>query len=90
MSQATYAAGRHRAGVSAGVLTSLTDRIAGFYRIWKTRRRIVKMTDLDDRILDDIGLARGDLYAVLDQPFSQNPAFELQRIAQRNRSRRMR
>lgn len=89
MSQATYAPGGRQAGVAGGVLTSLADRISGFYRTWKVRRCIVRMTDLDDHMLDDIGVSRGDLYAVLDLPLSQNPALELQRI-RRNRTRRMR
>ena len=73
--------------VPAGFLSSLSERVARFYRTWKVRRRIVRMTDLDDHILDDIGVTRTDLFDVLNQPFSNDPSLELQRIAKRNRSR---
>jgi uncharacterized protein YjiS (DUF1127 family) len=87
MREAAFADGRHQNGATTGSLSSLPGQIAQRYRAWKARRRIVKMTDLDDRILDDIGVSRDDLYAVLTLPLSQNPAFELQRISRRNRSR---
>jgi uncharacterized protein YjiS (DUF1127 family) len=71
---------------SAGTRSSVFTALAQVFRTWRTRRKLVKMTDLDDHILDDIGVSRSDIHAVLDLPFSHNPALELQRIAQRNRA----
>jgi uncharacterized protein YjiS (DUF1127 family) len=70
----------------AGARSTVFATLARFYRTWRTRRRLVKMTDLDDHILDDIGVSRSDIHTVLDLPFSYNPALELQQIAQRNRA----
>lgn len=72
--------------VAPSFLSSLADGVARFYRTWRTRRKLVHMTDLDDHILEDIGVKRGDIHSVLDLPYSYNAALELQRIAQRNRA----
>ena len=72
--------------VAPSLLSSLADSVSRFYRAWQARRKLVHMTDLDDHILDDIGVKRGDIRAVLDLPYSYDPGLELQRIAQRNRT----
>jgi uncharacterized protein YjiS (DUF1127 family) len=73
--------------VASSLLSSLAGSVARFYRTWRTRRGLVQMTDLDDHILDDIGVTRADIQAVLSRPYVDSPALELQRIAQRNRAR---
>lgn len=37
---------------------------------WKYRRSLVKLLDLDDAILEDMGTSRGELFAALDLPLS--------------------
>jgi uncharacterized protein YjiS (DUF1127 family) len=73
--------------VTAGLLSSLTSTAVRFYRNWRNRRQVVLLTDLDDHVLDDIGVTRGDVEAALLQPFSHDPSLQLQRIALRNRAR---
>ena len=70
---ATITAGRPDA--SAGFLSSIGAASSRLFRAWKLRRRLVRMTDFDDHILDDIGVTRTDLFDVLDLPLSQNPYF---------------
>lgn len=82
---ASIAAGRERE--ATGILASFGAALSRGYRSWRARRRVVRMTNLDDHVLDDIGVTRTDLYDVLDAPFSQNPSIELQRRAQLNRAR---
>jgi uncharacterized protein YjiS (DUF1127 family) len=75
-----------RSTASAGTRSSVFANLERYFRTWRTRRKLVKMTDLDDHMLDDIGVSRSDIHAVLELPFSHSPALELQRIAQRNRA----
>ena len=82
---ASVAAGRERD--ATGFLASFGAALSRFYRSLRTRRRVARMTDLDESVLDDIGVTRTDLYDVLDMPFSQNPSLELERRAQLNRAK---
>jgi len=51
---------------------------------WRARSRLRQMEQLDDRMLDDIGLTRADLQWAARLPTSKNPIAEL---ACRTRSR---
>ena len=73
--------------VTAGLLSSLTNTAVRVYRNWKNRREVVLLTELDDHVLEDIGVTRGDVEAALSEPFSYDPSLQLQRIALRNRGR---
>ena len=64
---------------------SLTRRVAERLR----RRRFLTLLDLDDHILDDIGVTRGDVQAVAKMPLSANASHELRRIAVERRRLRM-
>ena len=81
---ASVAAGRERE--ATGILASFGATVSRVYKSWSSRRRVARMTSLDDHVLDDIGVTRTDLYDVLDAPFSQNPSIELERRAQLNRA----
>ncbi|MGE0210815.1 MAG: DUF1127 domain-containing protein [Parvibaculaceae bacterium] len=50
---------------------------------WLSRRRLRHIDDLDDHILQDIGLNRDDLRAVLRMPLAVDPLQELQRQSRR-------
>jgi uncharacterized protein YjiS (DUF1127 family) len=82
---AAFVAGQH--SVSGGVLTSLFGAFDRFRRNLRSRRQIVHLSELDDHVLNDIGVTRGDIDAVLSQPFSNDPSLALYNIALSNRSR---
>lgn len=62
---------------------------AGLHRIasnWLRRRKLYRLEELDDRMLDDIGLTRGELLTALRLPLVIDPLRELDR---RSRARRV-
>ncbi|WEX87990.1 DUF1127 domain-containing protein [Sinorhizobium garamanticum] len=65
------------AGVT-GVLTTV-------WRLFRNRRQIARLQDLDDRQLLDMGLKREDLHEALTSSFFDNPGSYLTR-ASRNRA----
>ncbi len=82
---ALFISGQER--VPTSLLSSLSGHFARFLRNWRNRRQVVVLSELDDHVLADIGLTRGDVEAALSQPFSQDASLQLQQVAQRNRSR---
>ena len=53
---------------------------------WLKRRRLYRLQQLDDHMLNDIGLLREEVDASLDQPLSIDPVWDLN---QRARARRI-
>lgn len=51
------------------------------WRAWRNRRVAWRLARLDDRLLADIGLTRGDIDRALSLPLSQDPTRELYRIS---------
>jgi uncharacterized protein YjiS (DUF1127 family) len=49
-------------------------------RSWLSSRRLAKLSDLDGRLLRDIGLRREELDCALNRPLSVNGSEELRRI----------
>jgi uncharacterized protein YjiS (DUF1127 family) len=72
---------------SAGVLSQLIDRAVRFLQARLHRRAALRLIDMDDHLLNDIGIARTDVQRALNQPFATDPTLELQAIALRNRRR---
>ena len=57
---------------------------AGLRRLisnWRKRRRLYNLQNLDDHMLEDIGLTRADVAATLGQPISVDPLWDLERRA---------
>ena len=52
------------------------------------RHRFNRMLDLDDRILDDIGVVRWEVEYASRLPLSMNAAIELRLLAERRRRQR--
>jgi len=62
---------RRHAGLYA--LGDTAQRIVAVLRLWRSRRRdrqeLAKFAQLDDRMLDDIGLTRGSAEFLINKPF---------------------
>jgi len=52
-------------------------------RTVRHRREIKGLAELDDRLLKDIGLTRGDVVGALSEPLLSNPSVVLVRSAER-------
>lgn len=53
---------------------------------WRKRRRLRDLHGLEDHVLADIGISRADVAAVLSQPLSIDPTWELERRARLHRA----
>jgi uncharacterized protein YjiS (DUF1127 family) len=56
---------------------------------WRKRGRLRDLEQLDDHVLNDIGFTRTDVMAVLSQPLSVDPVWELERRAMLRRNQAM-
>jgi uncharacterized protein YjiS (DUF1127 family) len=56
---------------------------------WRRRERLRDLAHLDDHMLNDIGLTRADVTAVLSQPVSIDPLCDLERRVRLRRNRSM-
>jgi uncharacterized protein YjiS (DUF1127 family) len=54
-------------------------------RNWKARRRVARLEDYDDHILNDIGVDRQDIRWAADLPLTINAALALEERAFRRR-----
>ncbi|GGK44604.1 DUF1127 domain-containing protein [Salinarimonas ramus] len=53
---------------------------ATFGAIWKAmvnRRAVMRLSDLDDRLLEDIGVTRSDVHCALAEPYRVDPSHRL-------------
>ena len=71
-----------------GALSVLLSSVARGFRAWRSRRKLLVLSELDDHILVDIGISRDDVRWALDLPFMHDPALELERRARRGREDR--
>ena len=53
------------------------------------RRRLTRLLDLDDQMLDDIGVTRGEVQIATGLPLSRDAATELRRMSLERRKRHM-
>ena len=60
--------------LSLGEISSAALRLASH---WLRRRRLNRLQELDDHMLDDIGLRREDIDASLQQPLSIDPVWDI-------------
>jgi uncharacterized protein YjiS (DUF1127 family) len=52
----------------ARAVAVLAGRIGSAWTRWRHRRQVAALLDLDDRLLRDLGLARGDVFEALSDP----------------------
>lgn len=71
---------------SETLLSRAGRAIRSVFHAWNSRRKLVRLLDLDDHMLADVGVTREDVKWALDLPFSHDPGLELQRRALRQRA----
>ncbi len=62
-----------------------TGILAKLWRNWQARRAVAKLDQLDDFLLHDIGVTRGDIHQALLSPLSENAALVLESNARQRR-----
>lgn len=71
------------ARMAKSLLASIAELLFVQVSTWRMRRQLARLDDLDDRLLDDIGLERNDVRWALEQPMSVAIGAELRRRAHR-------
>jgi uncharacterized protein YjiS (DUF1127 family) len=57
------------------------NALSGFYRAWKNRRDFMRLGEMSDAELSDIGLVRSDLHVAVGLPLGSDPTLHLSAIA---------
>lgn len=78
-----------RAATSGHPLFDLADRLSERLRQATRRKGLKRLLDLDDHMLEDIGVLRHEVEHAVGLPLSINAATELRRISLERRRRRM-
>lgn len=66
----------------------VADVVSGARQVashWLKRRRLYRLQQLDDHLLNDIGILREEVNAALQQPLSVDPVRDLNRRARTRR-----
>ncbi len=78
---------QHEASTWLAPVSKLWHRLANGAGAWQRRRKLTQLQDLDDKMLQDIGVTRAELHRVTRLPLSVNAAVELQKLALSRRQR---
>ncbi|QDZ02342.1 DUF1127 domain-containing protein [Nitratireductor mangrovi] len=70
-------AGHVRPRIVARVLRVVAERIVQLWRAWKNQREVIRLAEMTDAQLADIGLVRGDLHAAAQTPLGVDPTAYL-------------
>ncbi len=70
-------------------LTDLSNKLTARIAARRQRRQLKSLSHLDDHVLRDIGLTRGDVARTLSQPLSVDAHTELHRLALLSSTTRM-
>ncbi len=57
------------------------NALSGFYRAWKNRREFMRLGEMSDAELADIGLVRSDLHVAVGLPLGSDPTVHLSTLA---------
>jgi uncharacterized protein YjiS (DUF1127 family) len=71
-----------------GLASDLLLAGAALRRVWRHRREVRLLTELDDRTLKDIGLLRSDVEGALLEPLHKDPSRVLSVRREERRGRR--
>ena len=70
-------------------IVDLAEKLAERLEARRNRRELRALNDLEDHLLDDIGLTRDDVDRTLGAPNASDAATELHRLAYLNRASKM-
>lgn len=70
-------------------IAQLADRLALRIRNLRRRRGFKQLLDLDEHLLNDIGVTRAEVETAANLPLSRDAATELRRVSLERRRRRM-
>ena len=65
----------------------LINAIENWFKAWGRRRRLLRLLDYDDHMLEDIGYTRDDLLWAAQQPLKVDARLILQQQRERQRAR---
>ncbi|MEO1197903.1 MAG: DUF1127 domain-containing protein [Pseudomonadota bacterium] len=54
------------------------------------RAKVLHLKDMDDRMLDDMGISRADLHVALERSVSEDPTLYLERVKHQRTGRALR
>lgn len=77
---AHYGKTTHSAGLAArltDIAARFIDNLRMYSKALEGHRAVRRLADLDDRILDDIGLSRGDVEHAIMSPMMSDPRQDL-------------
>lgn len=71
-----------------GFVRTVAQRVINMLNVFKSRRDLTLVAGMDDRMLSDIGLTRGDVRDAVSVPIWRDPtAILVTRVHERHRSR---
>jgi uncharacterized protein YjiS (DUF1127 family) len=59
--------------------------LVSLFHAFQDRREVMNLAELDERMLKDIGLTRGDVIGALAEPIHHNPSWVLVRCVERHK-----
>lgn len=71
--------------LKAGAL-SIVKRMASVWQFWAYRRSMTQIVALDDHMLKDIGITRGDVNLAATMPYADDPTAHLRVLAMERRA----
>jgi uncharacterized protein YjiS (DUF1127 family) len=87
MREAASFISRQSSTAPAGALQAIMELLWSAYHAHIRRKQLIRLSEVDDHLLADVGVTREDVRWALDLPFSHDPGLELQRRALRNSRR---
>jgi uncharacterized protein YjiS (DUF1127 family) len=77
---------RNNPSVRPALATFMVERITGLWRAFQNRRSVKQLLEWDSRMLQDIGVTRGDVVAAMSGSIKEDPAYRLSVLAVERRA----
>jgi uncharacterized protein YjiS (DUF1127 family) len=70
----------------AAMAALMVEGIAGLWRAFQNRRSVKRLLEWDSRMLQDIGVTRGDVVAAMSGSIKEDPGYRLSVLAVERRA----